>query len=616
MNDWELLSLCTRRQAVGRATVFEANDDFFDLQPWSPTAAHWQDRTVQELYIQLLRSADGVQTSSDVLAGRWRALGARRVAVFCNHLTEVPPLPAEPGRPLTVGWGGSPGHFADWYQVAPRLERWLTAHPEVHLAVMTHELARPFFELPPDRYHFTPFGSLDDYLRFLRSLDVGLAPLLPTGYNRGRSDVKFLEYASQGVAGIYADLEPYRESVVPGETGLLYHTPDALIEGLERLRTDTALRARLRRQAHATVARDRLLSAHIGARLSWYLGLLEDPPRAASLPPEILSEAKREAGYLRLAPGEPELALMEASTKTTPAEALAHLGRLLERYPHDLAALQTQGRLLNDRRDHVAALGALERARALAPHSARTLVEIARAWFRLDEGGRARALLEEAIRVSPRFLPAWLSLLRLLSFTRSLDGPAWAERAESLFPTCYPVALAGIQTHPSGRALVVLRRLLEQIAPTLKPNERPAATAAFRQAIVAAVAAAPSAPDVVPLLRRACQAFPESPRLAGELGTALRRCGQTEEGMAHDARALALRRQAALEREEFPGGEVSPYTWMFAEHVLGALRHDRPEAGPGSAGRAAVDPTCIGIQDPRPQHSGTDDALCTAERRR
>ena len=129
---------------------------------------------------------------------------------------------------------------------------------------------------------------------------------------------------------------------------------------------------------------------------------------------------------------------MEALTKPTPAEALAHLGRLLERYPHDLAALQTQGRLLNDRRDHVAALDALERARALAPHSARTLVEIARAWFRLDEAGRARALLEEAIRVSPRFLPAWLSLLRLLGFTRSPDGPAWAERAESLFPALLP----------------------------------------------------------------------------------------------------------------------------------------------------------------------------------
>src|SRR4029079_5850990 len=100
------------------------------------------------------------------------------------------------------------------------------------LAVMTNAFAKPFFDLPPERYQFTPFGSLADYLAFLQSLDIGIAPLLPTAYNRGRSDVKFLEYAASGVAGIYARLDPYQHSVEDGRTGLLFSSDSELVEKL------------------------------------------------------------------------------------------------------------------------------------------------------------------------------------------------------------------------------------------------------------------------------------------------------------------------------------------------------------------------------------------------
>ena len=245
LDDWELLSLCKRRRAAGKITVFEANDYFFDIQPWNPIAKRWHDREVQQLYGYLLRYADGVQTSSQALAEEWRKRGAHNVAVFENHLTEVSPLPELQDRPFTVGWAGSPGHFADWFSVVPHLSAWMARNPDTRLAVMTNEVAKPFFELPPERYTFQQFGSLPSYLTFLRSIDVGLAPLLPSGYNRGRSDVKFLEYASQGVVGIYWDLEPYRQSVVDGRDGFLVSGPEEAIARLDRLKALTSSQSRL-----------------------------------------------------------------------------------------------------------------------------------------------------------------------------------------------------------------------------------------------------------------------------------------------------------------------------------------------------------------------------------
>src|SRR5207244_2741663 len=100
-----------------------------------------------------LRQADAIQTSTAELVRRWKMRTPRPVRAFPNQLNAVPPLAPPRERPLTVGCGGSPGHFADWYAVAPYLEAWLARHPEVHLAVMNDEFAKPFVSLPPERYH-------------------------------------------------------------------------------------------------------------------------------------------------------------------------------------------------------------------------------------------------------------------------------------------------------------------------------------------------------------------------------------------------------------------------------------------------------------------------------
>jgi len=573
VNDWDLTSLCLRRRKAGLVTIFEANDYFLDIQPWNPIAGPWQDRNLQELYLQLLTIADGVQTSTEELARRWRERGAREVAVFPNHLSQVPAL-TDVGRnagarqrPLTVGWAGSPGHFADWYYLAPTLQRWLDEHKDVNLAVMTNELAKPFFRLLPERYHFEPFGSLDDYMRFLGRMDVGIAPLLPTDYNRCRSDVKFVEYASRGVVGVYADMEPYRASVVDGQTGLMYRTPGELIDRLELLRTNMELRGKLRRQGYEYVARQRRIEDHIGDRLHWYQGLLRHPAVTKELPEHIRCDAVADGAYWRLAVAKPEQVLIAARRAPSAGEANKGLRTLIQNHPGYLAALQHQGKVLNDLRDHGAALNCLNLARRLRPDSARTNAEIGRARFLLGDQAKAREALEEAIRVNPHYLPAWQYLLRLLSLGAAVDGPAWAQRAERLFPACYPLALLGVAAYPAGEAAGVTLCLLERHVPGLRPSQRAAALAVFRPSILAAVRGSPDAPKALSLLERACELFPESPLLAGELGSALYRLGMSDEAWMHYQHAMNLHRQAAVDRMEFKGEESPPYLWQFAEHI-------------------------------------------------
>jgi tetratricopeptide (TPR) repeat protein len=575
VNDWDLLVLCSRRRAAGKLTIFEANDYFFDLQPWSPIAAQWHDPTVQELYRQLLRAADGVQTSTAELARRWRLFGATEVAVFPNQIVDIEELPNNSDRPLTIGWAGSPGHFADWYRMAPLLAAWLSRRPEVRLAVMTHELAKGFFSLPPEHYRFASFGSLANYLAFLRSIDIGLAPLEPTDYNRCRSDVKYLEYASQGVVGIYSDLEPYRTSVVHGESGLLAKSPTEMIEGLELLYHDRALRERIRRRAYDEVRRNRRLVDHVGDRLAWYRSLqtkLAVPgiavPRVPASPGASGSVAEMGGGYHELRPEEPERTLLSALGDSNKADAARRLDELLTREPNYLAALQHQGRIYNDLHDNRRALEVLHRAREAAPRNPRTENEIGRAWFGLDDPLRAREAIEETLRIEPRYLPAWQYLLRLLSIRRASDGLTRARQARELFPNCYSTAFLAAAVEPdAGAAAVALRRAVEELPTRIVPAQRSTVLAALRQSIAAIVKQSPTEAELVPLLRTALDVFPESAWLAGELGAVLYRRGSFDAAFEAQARAFDIRRRAQLYREEFPVADDPAWAWQFADHL-------------------------------------------------
>jgi tetratricopeptide (TPR) repeat protein len=436
---------------------------------------------------------------------------------------------------------------------------------------MTNEFAQPFLRLPPSRYHFTRFGTLGEYTKFLGSLDIGLAPLLPTEYNRCRSDVKFLEYAAHGVPGIYADLEPYRETVVPGQTGLLYRTQEEFFQALNLLAGDALLRRRIRENAHTYVDKHRLLSDRVSERLDFYRSLLPIPPRGAELPAEVVAAATRDGNYLQLRPQAPERTLVELIQAPASAEGAQRLARVVEEHPNWQPALQELGRMYNDLRDHRQALGFLQRALVGNAYSARTHAEVGRSYFMLNNPGEALRYLEKCLELNSLYYPGWQYLLRLLALTKSPVGRLWAERALEVHPRNFALALLGARLYPGAEVVAVLDRLLDRFAPTLSAEERPQAAVAFSQAIMELAGPLLGAPSAADLLRRACEVFPHSARLADMLGYALFIAGQPEESRRHFHRALEIRRTAGVYHAEFPKEDGRVHFWQFAENIQRAL---------------------------------------------
>jgi glycosyltransferase involved in cell wall biosynthesis len=93
--------------------------------------------------------------------------------------------------------------------------------------------------------------------------DVAIAPLGDDTFTRGKSDLKYLDYAALGIPGVFSDVRPYRETVRHRETGLLAaNEPEAWAEALEEVVSDAALRARLAEAATRDVHGHRMLKTN------------------------------------------------------------------------------------------------------------------------------------------------------------------------------------------------------------------------------------------------------------------------------------------------------------------------------------------------------------------
>jgi glycosyltransferase involved in cell wall biosynthesis len=216
------------------------------------------------------RCCHAVQTSTEPLARLFREYNPN-VAVFPNQLAVLPPPRTwETAQPVTLFFGAL-NREDDWRPLLPALNRVLTAYGKRVRVQVIHD--RSFFEaVQTEAKGFEPFCPYDRYLELLYGCDVALLPLNPTRFNRMKSDLKFLECAAHGVATL-ASPTVYADSIIEGETGLLYRSPEDFEARLRHLIEDMALRRRIADNAYRWVRDNRLLAQHYRKRLDWYRDL-------------------------------------------------------------------------------------------------------------------------------------------------------------------------------------------------------------------------------------------------------------------------------------------------------------------------------------------------------
>lgn len=259
-----LEQLHARVQAAGARLIYALDDSFLDaahrLQSDSG-GSNFESRIRQSVEF-LLRESDGLLVTSEALRARLTSFN-RNICVLPHALDEhllnhaglgARPAPFGPRR-KTIGYMGTPTHDDDLRLVLPALERLRRRHGdlvsiEIIGGVADRATLDAFSELPirivdcaPGEHEYPLFMLW--YTSTIR-WDIAIAPLADDPFNHCKSDIKLLDYAAVGAAGVFSRIPAYEASIRHERTGLLVENDtDAWVAALEQLLLDDAQQAQI-----------------------------------------------------------------------------------------------------------------------------------------------------------------------------------------------------------------------------------------------------------------------------------------------------------------------------------------------------------------------------------
>jgi glycosyltransferase involved in cell wall biosynthesis len=213
------------------------------------------------------RGVHAVQTTTPELAALLRERNPE-LAMFPNAIAELPPVRnfTDP-RVLTVFFGAL-NREPDWRHLMGAINVVARrAGDRLRFRVVHDE---GFFQaLESPNKSFTPLCDYDTYLELLGTSEISLMPLDDTPFNRAKSDLKFIEAGACRVASLASSVV-YSDSIVHGETGLIFNDPDEFHRHFLRLTAIPDLALELGNNARRMVSRDRMLADQVAPRIAWY----------------------------------------------------------------------------------------------------------------------------------------------------------------------------------------------------------------------------------------------------------------------------------------------------------------------------------------------------------
>lgn len=247
--------------------VFEIDDDLWDLDYGNRPAwnfYHSSPELLENLKV-CAAAADLCTVSTEPLADVVRKHNPN-VVVLPNQLPALAFVAdgLQPtAAPWRIGWGGGASHADDVEEMVPALRQWFRRRPEDTFVNMGM-LFESVLKATADRLVHRPWtDSLAEHYRRVSELDIGLAPLRPSLFNRSKSEIKFLEYAAVGAACVASRVGPYERVIGgdwPEEIGILVDRPHDWGSALRRL-SDPAERITIAANALA-YARTRHIEHH------------------------------------------------------------------------------------------------------------------------------------------------------------------------------------------------------------------------------------------------------------------------------------------------------------------------------------------------------------------
>ena len=203
----------------------------------------------------VMRAARTVVAGNDYLAARARRAGAREIEVIPTAIDTAcyPPPPRAPGadsgRPVIVGWIGTPLNAHYLNQIAPALRRVAAVTP-ITLHIVGAAAPAELAGIPVESFPWSEASEVERICAF----DIGIMPLENSPWEQGKCAYKLLQAMAAAKPVVASNVGANGQVVRHGVNGYLAETADDWAEYLGRLSADPMLRFRMGLEAFRTVS--------------------------------------------------------------------------------------------------------------------------------------------------------------------------------------------------------------------------------------------------------------------------------------------------------------------------------------------------------------------------
>ncbi|MEW5870924.1 MAG: glycosyltransferase [Chloroflexota bacterium] len=274
--------IIAQAHTLRKPVIYELDDLLTELPDEHPDFARYL--AARPAILRAVVEADSATGSTPFICDYLRAFNPN-TRLWPNYLDDrlwaLSPINKPEKQSLTIGYMGGHSHIHDLELVTPILLKLLQDYAgQIQLQFWGVAPPVELQHLPNVRWDFV---GLLDYRQFAgyfsrQVCDIFIAPLQDNLFNRCKSHLKFLEYSSLGVPGVYSQPSPYEHVVIPGINGFLASTPDEWESHLSALIENLDLRQRMGLAALETVRKDWLLSSHVTSWAALYQGFLQIDP--------------------------------------------------------------------------------------------------------------------------------------------------------------------------------------------------------------------------------------------------------------------------------------------------------------------------------------------------
>ena len=245
----------TNAKFTGAKLVLDLDDDPFTVDKNHPQYDYHKEH--EEMSRVQIEQADHIIVSTEPLKKVVQKYN-KKVTVIPNAIDisiwdSLTSDVRTDGR-IRLGWIGSASHLADRKVVQKAIAIIQKKYDNVDfyhagMCITDQENKREF--------SFKGTKGYEEYPQFLNDLDldIAIAPIKDTAFNRSKSNIKWLEHGMLGTPMVLSDVRPYSDSVEHGVTGFLAKTQKDWVEYLSKLIESKTLRKVIGNNAN-TVIRD------------------------------------------------------------------------------------------------------------------------------------------------------------------------------------------------------------------------------------------------------------------------------------------------------------------------------------------------------------------------